>query len=359
VIKRDSNLPIRLTQPIGRADIINNLAERLPQLRLLTIAGPGGIGKTTVALDVAERLLDTYQHGVWLIDLAALGDCDLVPSAVMAALGLAAHSEEPLPELISELRDKQMLLVLDNCEQVIASAAGLVSGVLKGAPNVQILATSRDPLRAEGEHLYRLPPLATPPASARVTARGALNFPAIQLFVERAAGASGEFELTDAEAPLVAAICRKLDGIPLAIELAAVRVGALGLHGVAARMEDRFRLLTVGYRTAPPRHQTLQAMLDWSYRLLSNLEQSVLRRLSTFPAASFTFGAAATVAAETGQSEREIIDIVLELVAKSLIMADVQGAEPRLRLLETTRAYAGIKLAETGERVTYYRRQAA
>src|SRR5262249_53861584 len=192
------------------------------------------IGKTTVALAVAERLIDTYEHGVWLIDLAALSDCSLVASAVMAALGLAAYSEEPLPELISGLRDKRMLLVLDNCEHVITSAAGLVSGVLKGAPNVQILATSRDPLRAEGEHLYRLAPLAPPPASAAVTAREALNFPAIQLFVERAAGTLGEFELTDAEAPLAAAICRNLDGIPLAIELAAVRVGVLGLHGVAA-----------------------------------------------------------------------------------------------------------------------------
>jgi predicted ATPase len=308
---------------------------------------------------VAERLIDIYEHGVWLIDLAALSDPDLAPSAVMATLGLAAHSEEHLPELISALRDKRMLLVLDNCEHVITSAGGLVSAVLRGAPNVQILATSREPLRAEGEHLYRLPPLASPPASARVSAGEALSFPAVQLFAERAASTLGEFELSDADAPLVATICRNLDGIPLAIELAAARVSAFGLRGVAARMEDRFRLLTVGYRTAPPRHQTMYGTLEWSYRLLSDREQSVLRQLSAFAATSFTLGAAATLAADTGQSESEVIDIVLELVAKSLVMADVQGAEPRLRLLETMRAYAQAKLTETGKCDTLCYRQAA
>jgi predicted ATPase len=277
----------------------------------------------------------------------------------MTALGLAAHSEGPLLELISLLRDKRMLLVLDNCEHVIASAEGLVSAVLRSAPNVQILATSREPLRAAGEHLYRLPPLASPPASARVTAREAHSFPAVQLFVERTASMLGEFELSDADAPLVATICRNLDGIPLAIELAAARVGAFGLQGVAARMEDRFRLLTVGYRTAPPRHQTMYATFEWSYRLLSDCEQSVLRRLSTFAATSFTLSATATLAADTDRSESEIVDTVLELVAKSLVVADVQSAEPRLRLLETTRAYARTKLTENAECDTLSYRQAA
>ena len=357
--KRGFNLPTRLTQPVGRADIINKLAERLPQYRLLTVAGPGGIGKTTVALAVAEQLINAYEHGVWLIDLAPLSDPELVPSAVMTALGFVAHSGEPLLELISRLRDKRMLLVLDNCEHVIASAEGLVAAVLRGAPNVQILATSREPLRAAGEHLYRLPPLASPPASAGVIAREALSFPAVQLFVERTASTLGEFELSDAGAPLIATICRNLDGIPLAIELAAARVGAFGLQGVAARMEDCFRLLTVGYRTAPPRHQTMYATFEWSYRLLSDCEQSVLRRLSTFAATSFTLGATATLAADTDRSESEILDTVLELVAKSLVVADVQGAEPRLRLLETTRAYARTKLAENAECDTLYYRQSA
>jgi predicted ATPase/DNA-binding winged helix-turn-helix (wHTH) protein len=356
--KRGNNLPTRLTRPVGRADIINKLAERLSQRRLLTIAGPGGIGKTTLALELAERLIDTYEHGVWWIDLAPLSDPHLVPHAMTAALGIETRSEEPLPELIAVIKDKRMLLVLDNCEHVIASAAALASALLKGAPHVQILATSREPLRADGEHLYRLPPLAIPPALPQVNAGEALNFPAVQLFVERAASRLGEFELSDKDAPLVAAICRKLDGIPLAIELAAARVDAFGVIGVAVRMEDCLRLLSLGYRTAPPRHQSMHAALEWGYRLLSDLEQSILCRLSVLPA-SFTLGAAATVAADMGHSESEIIDHVFELVAKSLIIADIQGAEPRLQLPQTTRAYAQAKLAESSEGDTFYCRQAA
>src|SRR5271166_4528285 len=201
--KRRHNLPTRLTRSLGRADIINKLAERVSQRRLLTIAGPGGIGKTTLALDVAERLADTYEHGVWFIDLAPLSDPHLVPRAMKAALGIATHSEEPLPELVAFIRDKRMLLVLDNCEHVITSAEGLAFTVLRGAPHVQILATSREPLRTEGEHLYRVPPLACPPALPRVNAREALSFPAVQLFATRAARTLGEFELSDADAPLV------------------------------------------------------------------------------------------------------------------------------------------------------------
>jgi predicted ATPase/DNA-binding winged helix-turn-helix (wHTH) protein len=352
------NLPTRLTRPVGHADTINKLAERLPQLRLLTLAGPGGIGKTTLALELAERLIDTYEDGVWLIDLAPLSHPHLVPNAVAAALGITLCSEEPLLELITAIKDKRTLLALDNCEHVITSAEELASAVLRSAPHVQILATSREPLRAEGEHLYRVPPLATPPASSRVNAEEALSFPAVQLFVERAASALGEFELSDADAPLVAEICRKLDGIPLAIELAAARVGAIGVQGVAVRIEDPLRLLTVGYRTAPPRQRSMHAALEWGYRLLSELEQSILCRLSVFPA-GFTLGAAATAAADIGHTESEITDNVLELVAKSLIIAAPQGAEPRLRLLETTRAYARAKLAESSERDTFHRRQAA
>ncbi len=353
------NLPNRLTRSVGRADIINELAERLSQQRLLTIAGPGGIGKTTLALDVAKRLIDTYEHGVWLIDLAQLSDPHLVPRAMTAALGIATRSEEPLVELVAFIRDKRMLLVLDNCEHVIASAGELGSAVLRGAPNVQLLATSREPLRAEGEHVYHVPPLASPPALPRVTAGKALSFPAVQLFAQHAARTLGEFELSDADAPLVAAICRKLDGIPLAIALAAACVDAFGVRGVAARMEDDpLRLLTVGYRTAPPRHQSMHATLEWGYRLLSDLEQSILCRLSVF-SASFTLSAAATVAANMGHSKSDIVENVIELIAKSLIMADMRGAELHLRLPETTRAFARAKLAESGDGDTFLRSQAA
>ena len=225
------NLPARLMRIIGRADIVSRLAARLPRQRLITIVGPGGIGKTTVALAVAEALIPAYEHGVWLIDLAPLGDPRLVPNALFAALGLEIRSENPLLGLIAFLRDKRMLLVFDNCAHVIDAAAALAIAVLRNAPGVHILATSREPLRIEGEHMHRLSPLASPPASARLTAVEALRFPAVQLFVERAEETLDEFTLSDADASLVSGICNKLDGIALAIELAAARVDAFGVRG--------------------------------------------------------------------------------------------------------------------------------
>ena len=313
------------------------------QRRLVTLVGPGGIGKTTLALELAEKLIDIYEHSVWLVDLAPHSDPHSVPSAVAAALGITLQSEEALPELIAGIKDRRMLLVLDNCEHVITCVEALAFALLRGAPHVQILATSREPLRAEGEKVYRVPPLASPPASSRINATEALSFPAVQLFLERAASTLGKFELSNADASLVAEICRKLDGIPLAIELAANRVYAFGVPGVAVQMNDCLRLLGFGYRTAPPRHQSMHATLEWSYRLLSDREQSILCRLSVIPA-SFTLGSAAKAADIAGHSESEVIKDVLKLIAKSLIIADVQGAEPRLRLPETTRAYARSKL---------------
>ena len=346
--KREHNLPAALGRMIGRADAVGRLAERLARQRLITIVGPGGVGKTSVALAVAERLIPDYEHGVWLIDLSPVSDPRLVPTALAGVLGLEIRSDNPLPGLVAILRNKRMLLVLDNCEHVIDAAADLAVQILRTAPGVHILATSREPLRAEGEHVYRLSPLATPPASARLTAAEALGFPAVQLFVERTAAALGEFELSDAGAPAVVDICRKLDGIPLAIEFAAARVEAFGIHSLAAHLDERLRLLTGGRRAVVPRHQTMSATLDWSYRLLTEAEQKVLRRLAIF-AGSFTLDAAAAVAADPAQPESEIIDQVAELIAKSLVAADVGDAEPRLKLLEMTRAYAFNKLVERGE----------
>ena len=342
------NLPAHLTRMIGRADTVSTLAARLPRQRLITIVGPGGIGKTTVALAVAEALIPAYDHGVWLIDLAPLSDPRLVPTALATALGLEIRAENPLSGLIAFLRDKQMLLLLDNCEHVIDEAAALAISILKGASGVHILATSREPLGAEGEHVYRLSPLRSPPASAGLAAAEALGFPAVQLFVERAAASLDEFELSDADAPIVADICQKLDGIPLAIEFAAARVEAFGVHGLAAHLDERLRLLTSGRRTTLPRHRTLSAMLDWSYGLLTEVEQRVLRRLAIF-AGGFTLHAAGAVAADATHPESEVLEQAAELVAKSLVAADVGDAEPRLRLLETTGAYALNKLAQSGE----------
>ncbi len=221
---RPHNLTAQLTRLIGRAEVVANLAQQLTTQRLLTIVGPGGIGKTAVALDAAARLVGDYEDGVWLIDLAPIADPRLVPTALASALRLEISSDDPVPGLIAAVRDRQMLLVLDNCEHVIEEAAALAAGVLRGSHGVQILATSREPLRVEGERVHRLSPLGSLPASVRLGASEALRFPAVQLFVERAAAAMNEFELSDADAYSVGDSCRRLDGVPLAIELAAGRV---------------------------------------------------------------------------------------------------------------------------------------
>ena len=269
----------RPTRLIGRADIVAMVSNRLQRGRFVTIIGSAGIGKTTVARAVADNLLATFQDGARFVDLAPLKDPRLVPSALASVLGVAVRSESPYPALISFLKDKQILILLDNCEHVLLAAAGLAEELLKGVPGVHVLATSREPLRAEDERVQRLPPLETAPLSATPTADEALTYPAIQLFVERAAAGAGGYELKDEDIPVVAQICRRLDGIPLAIELAAGRVDAFGVRGVASRLDDRFHLLTHGRRTALPRHQTLAAAFDWSYDLLSETVRTVMRRV--------------------------------------------------------------------------------
>ena len=356
-IKPLHNLPNLLTPLIGRDDSMNELTEHLKLSRLLTITGPGGSGKSAVALALAEKQIDAYVDGVWLIDLAPLTEPCQVSRAVAAALGIKLRPEEPRSDLLNALRHKRMLLVLDNYTRVIASAATFTTEVLRGAPGVRILATGREPLRAEAEHIHRLSQLQTPSKSARLTAKQALGFPAVRLFVERMVASLGEFELKDADAPIVVDICQKLDGLPLAIEFAAARAAILGVRGVSACVEYPFELLVGGHRTASSRQQTMYATLEWSYGLLSELEQTILRRLSFFEG-TFTLQGAANFVADIGCTESEIVNSVLGLVAKSLAMADVQGPEPRLWLLETTRAYARIKLAESGEGDTIHRRQA-
>ena len=250
--------------------------------------------------------------------------------------------------LVGAIRDRRLLLVLDNCEHVIEAAATLAVAILRGATDVHILATSREPLRVEGEHVQRLPPLSSGPPSTPLDAAEALAFPGVELFVERAAECLGEFELTDENAPIVAEICLKLDGIPLAIELAAARVGTFGVRGLATHLDDRFRLLTSGRRSGPPRHRTLRAALDWSYDVLSEPERAALRRLGIFMG-GFTLDAARAVVADPGLLKCDVIDAVAELVEKSLAIVETTESEPRLRLLETTRTYALERLAESGE----------
>ena len=355
------NLPARLARLVGRSAIVSNLVHRLATQRLVTIVGPAGIGKTAVALDVAEDLIAAYEHGVWLIDLAPIADPRLVPTALASALSLEIRSDDPLPSLIAGLNNKQMLLLFDNCEHLIDAAATLALGVLKGTRGARILATSREPLRVEGEQVLRLSPLESPPASSRLNAAEALGFTAAQLFVDRAAASTNVFELDDADAAIVGDICRKLDGIPLAIELAAARVDSFGIRGLAARLDDRLRLLSHGRRTSQPRHRTISTALDWSFHLLSQVEQTVFRRLSVF-AGGFTLKSAGAVEGSADGDSLDISDSVASLVTKSLVAANVSAGEVHFRLLEIARAYAATKLAEAGEadmvsrcHATYYR----
>jgi predicted ATPase/DNA-binding winged helix-turn-helix (wHTH) protein len=342
------NLPLAVTRMIGRDETVTALVSRLSRQRLVTILGPGGIGKTTVALAVAERMIESYGHGVWLVDLAPLGDPRLAPSAVATVLGLEIRTEDPLPGLVAGLRDKRMLLLFDNCEHVIDAAASVAAAVLSGAPGVNILATSREPLRVAGEQDYRLGPLSSPRPSSSLTAAEAEVFPAVQLFVERATAIVEDFVLTDANAPLVVEICRRLDGLPLAIEFAASRLEVLGLEGLAARLDDSLGLLGARRRTAMPRQRTMRAVVDWSYGLLSEDEQLFFRALGIFTG-GFAVEAVAAVAMDAARTGIDAIDRLADLVAKSLVVADVSGASPRFRLLDTTRAYAIEKLDATGE----------
>lgn len=350
---KPNNLPAQLTRLVGRDTIVDDIATRLPNQRLVTVVGPGGIGKTVLALNVAERLLSSYEHGVWLVDLAPLTDPSLVLTAVASTLRVDLPTDEPLSALVHSLRDRKMLLVLDNCEHVIDSVATLTAGLLRGAREVGVLATSREALMIEGERAYRLPPLATPKAIP-MTARDALAFPALELFVERAKAIVTDFQLSDADAWSAAEICRRLDGIPLAIEFAAARVDAFGVNGLADGLHERMRSVRGGWRATRPRYQTLDAALDWSYRLLTQGEQTLLRRLSVFTG-GFTLEAAQAMA----DTHSEAADDLASLVRKSLISADIDDREVRFRLLETTRVFAARLLEQTAETDTMHRRHAA
>jgi predicted ATPase len=334
---------------------VRTLTVQLARHRFVTIVGPGGMGKTTVALAVAEGVAESYEDRVRFVDLAPITDPEVVLSALAAVLVLPAAPESRLARIHAFLADKQLLLVLDNCEHLADAAANLVEGILKAAPRVHVLATSREPLQAEAEWVSRLPSLETPARSAELSARSALAFPAVQLFVERAS--VDVFELSDADAPVVAEICRRLDGNPLAIELAASRAAALGVRGLATRLDARFFLLMKGRRTALPRHRTLHATLDWSYETLSEPERVVLRRLAVFKG-NFSLESAVAVVCDSAIDESSVLDAVIDLNSKSLLVADTSRDSVRYRLLEITREYAAEKLATSGEREQLLRRHA-
>lgn len=338
------NVPVRLTRLIGRNRLVRDLARQLARERLATLTGPAGIGKSSVADAVAALLIPSYWDGACRVDLAKITDPDRVPDAVAVALGTGVESTDPLGSLVGVLRDKQLLLVLDNGDQVLEGVASLAVALLKAGPAVHVLTTSREPLRTEGEHVHPIAPLTCPPAGRSITRTRAIRFPAVELFVECAA-TFGSYGFTDADAPFVAEICRKLDGIPLAIELAAGRLDVFGVQALADQVCSDLSLLSGKHRSADARHQSLEAALDWSYALLTAEQAEVFKRLATL-VGPFTLDAAAAVASQP--SARRMADGMAELVAKSFLLVDLDGTEPRFRMLEMTRKYALQKLAGTG-----------
>ncbi|WP_339495858.1 ATP-binding protein [Pseudomonas sp. RA_105y_Pfl2_P56] len=342
------NLPLRRTRMIGRQPLVDSLVAQLPRQRCITLVGPGGIGKTTVALRVAEQMIGRYQDGIRLLDLAPINDPQMICSHLTTLLDLSLHDGEPLNRLIEGLSKRQMLLVIDNCEHLIDAVALLSEHILRGAPQVHILATSRESLRAEGEYVQRLECLDYPPPIAVLDRAQALSFSALQLFVERALAAHESFELQDAELPHVIEICRRLDGIPLALELAAAQVSELGLSGLLSQLQGRLPASPAGNQSSLERHHTLRATLDWSFNLLTPCEQTCLRRLGVFRG-GFTLESAAAVIVGQHIEPDEVFGSVTQLVAKSLLNVEVGDEEVFYRLLDTTRRYALEKLDHCAE----------
>jgi predicted ATPase/DNA-binding winged helix-turn-helix (wHTH) protein len=354
---RPATLPLPLARIIGRDEVIERIRTLLPKRRFITIVGPGGMGKTTVATSVADGIDSNYPDGVQWVDLSPLERDETVPAALAFALGLVNISIDPSDGIIGSLRGKELLLVLDCCERVVDGAARMAELVRHNAPGVHILATSREPLRVRGENILQLPPLRLPRETDDLTVAQAMQYPAIRLFVERASATMDGFTLNEANVPLVARICARLDGIALAIELAAGHLTAFELQGLADLLDDRFRLMATGRRTALPRHRTMQATLDWSYETLPEPERLLLRRLAVF-GGSADLEAISAIVADATLSGDAALGCLVSLVDKSLVAAEFTDAEARYRLLDITRAYALDKLIAGGELPALSRRHA-
>jgi predicted ATPase/DNA-binding winged helix-turn-helix (wHTH) protein len=340
-----TNLPAIVTPLIGRSAAVQHVRDLVSAYRLVTLTGPGGIGKTTLATKVARDLLAEFELGAWLVELASLSDPTLAPSAVAGVLELKLGGERVTAESLGHgIGDRHLLLVIDNCEHLIDAVADMVETVMRLCPRITVLATSRDVMRIQGESVYRVPALDVPPLEHDAT-DVILGHSAVELFVTRAKALDTGFSPRPEDLASIAEICRHLDGIPLAIEFAAARAAFVGTEQVAAGLRDRFALLTSGRRTAIPRHRTLRAVLDWSYQLLSQEEQHLLRHLAVFPA-GFTFEAANAVA---GRADRPVVEELTSLVSKSLCERVSAAPLTRWRLLETIRAYALEKLTQNGE----------
>lgn len=344
-----NNLPLQLTSFVGREEDLHAIKALLRDDRLVTLVGSGGAGKTRCAIQVGAELLDAFRDGVWLVELAPISDPALVASAIAQVLSVRESLTEPMLEtLVAQLKHRRMLLLLDNCEHVIDAARSVVAAILRACSQSRILATSRESLNVGGEQVFRLPSLGVPPAREAVTAQAARSYGAVTLFADRASASDTRFALTDENARFVSEISRRLDGIPLAIELAAARIKVLSPQELAKRLDERFRVLTGGDRSALPRHQTMRALIDWSYDLLSEEERTLFRKLSIF-AGGFTLESAAAVCGDETLDELAVLELLTSLVDKSLMHAEPGGDVTRYGLLESTRQYAREKLIERGE----------
>ncbi|HEV8553869.1 MAG TPA: tetratricopeptide repeat protein [Casimicrobiaceae bacterium] len=342
-----NNLPQQVTSFIGREHELAEIAKSLGNTRLLTLLGVGGIGKTRLSLQVAADVLDDFPDGVWFVELASLADAQFVPQAVASVLGVKEEAGRPVIEALQKhVKDRRLLLILDNCEHLVEACADVVKQLLQSGPRLKILASSREHLHVNGETTYPVPALAVPDPSRTITPEALTQYESVRLLVDRAVAAQPAFHVTEQNAPAISEICRRLDGIPLAIELAAARVRALSVENIAARLNDRFRLLTSGTRTALPRQQTLRALIDWSYDLLDDRERAVLQRLAVF-AGGWTLEAAEAVCVGGDVREYDVLDLLTNLVEKSLVVLEAVGG--RYRLLDTVRQYAQERLDESDD----------
>ena len=347
-----NNLPRQLTSFIGREREMEEVKTLFAHTYLLTLTGSGGCGKTRLGLQVAADLVGEYKDGAWIVELAALADPDLVTQEVASALGVReGQGDSILDTLLNYLKPRQLLLMLDNCEHLIEACTALTDSLLRSCPNLKIMVASREALGIEGESTYRVPSLSLPDPKNLPPVEKLNTYEAVKLFIDRAVAAVSTFTVTNQNASAVAQICHRLDGIPLAIELAAARIKVLEVEEITARLDDRFRLLTGGSRTALPRQQTLRATIDWSYNLLSEQESVLLGRLSVFMG-GWTFEAAEEICVGEGVEDYEVLDLLTSLVEKSLVVAEGQGGKKRYHLLETVRQYARDRLLDSGESAT-------
>jgi predicted ATPase/DNA-binding SARP family transcriptional activator len=344
------NLPVQLTRLIGREKEVNQVKVLLEAHRLVTLTGSGGVGKTRLSIQVGEEVLDRFTDGVWFVELAPLSDPEQVPSTVARALGAREDASRPVIDVLTFfIRRRELFMVLDNCEHLLSACGNLADALLRLCPSLKMMVSSREPLGVAGEAIYRVPSLSYPEAPQAAAVEGLMGYSAVSLLVERVRLQLPDYQMTGHNAAALVRICQQLNGIPLALELAAARFGVLTAEQVADRLEDAFRLLTGGTRTALPRHQTLRATMDWSFNLLDEKERLLLHRLPAF-AGGFTLEAAEAVCAGEGLERQEVLDLLTMLVNKSLVVVNrKQGEETRYQLLETVRQYARVKLLAAGE----------